>query len=489
MQNVENADCTMSLQSAIMNSCEDIVTVKDANLRYVSCNKAFLDLFGFNTEEQVINKKTSDVLNEQNCRIIENNFKMMCRTIEPNCFVLSFERNNYSKIMQIKSYPIIQNGEIVGVLSISRDITNEENLKLRLIEKICIINSLLENMPMLVFTKDLDGTFLSGSKYSKQFVQKGIDFYAGDLYIEMNDVEKIVNYVENFVIENKKSFSGEIKTKSINGQEHWYKVHKAPILDVNDSVTGIVSIVQNIDVEKQLELQKELFLATLTHDLKTPLQAQISSLELISKGTVGNINPSQKEIVDMIIESASFMREMLYSILSTYKYENGMVHLNKQDFNVDSLIKICMKETFHLAKEKHIEIDYKNLAIDSIINADESQIRRVFANILNNAINYAYRNTKIFVYFQEYKNSFKIKIKNTSAVIPENIKRQIFDKYVSGADLSQRRGIGLGLYFCKKVIEAHNGTISLNGIDNSNEFIIELPKFDKNAVSKSLIFI
>lgn len=488
MQSIENASCAMSLQSAIMDSCDDVVTVKDVNLRYISCNKAFLDFFGFDSEEQIINKKTSDVLNAQNCRIIENNFKMMIRTGEANCFVLSFEKNNFSRIMQIKSYPIMKNGEIIGVLSISRDITNEENLKLRLIEKICIINSLLENMPMLVFTKDLDGTFLSGSKYSKQFVQQGIDFYAGNIRLEMEDVEKIVDYFEKFVIENKKSFAGELKTKSLDGQEHWYKIHKAPILDVNDCVTGIVSIVQNIDVEKQLELQKELFLATLTHDLKTPLQAQISSLELLSKGSFGNVNQSQKEILDMVIESASFMREMLYSILSTYKYDNGIVRLNKQNFNFDNLIKICMKETLHLAKEKHIEMDYKNLTVDTVINADESQIRRVLANILNNAINYAYKNTKIFVYFQEYKDSFKIKIKNTSAVIPENIKMQIFDKYVSGDALLQRRGIGLGLYFCKKVVEAHNGTISLNGIDTSNEFVIELPKFDNNISNKNLVF-
>ena len=79
---------------------------------------------------------------------------------------------------------------------------------------------------------------------------------------------------------------------------------------------------QNTDLEKHIESQKELFLATLTHDLKTPLQAQIKSLELLSNGNFGMINKSQKEIVDMIIESSVFMREMLYSVLLTYKYEN-----------------------------------------------------------------------------------------------------------------------------------------------------------------------
>ena len=232
---------------------------------------------------------------------------------------------------------------------------------------------------------------------------------------------------------------------------------------------------QNTDLEKQ----KELFLATLTHDLKTPLQAQISSLELLSKGTFGAVNNEQKEIIDMIIESSSFMREMLYSILSIYKYERGMVRLNKQNFNFDNLIRTCLKETIHLAREKQIQIEYKNLSAETSLIADESQIRRVLSNILNNAINYAYQNTKVFIEFQDDKDKFRLKIKNTSAPIPEEIKNHIFDKYVSGDNLNQRRGIGLGLYFCKKVIEAHNGQIILNGFDTSNEFIIELPRYDK----------
>ena len=246
---------------------------------------------------------------------------------------------------------------------------------------------------------------------------------------------------------------------------------------------------QNTDLEKHIESQKELFLATLTHDLKTPLQAQIKSLELLSNGNFGVINKSQKEIVDMIIESSVFMREMLYSVLLTYKYENGLAKLNKKSFDVDNLLRVCLKEIMHLAEEKNIKIEYQNLAVNNYIFADEGQLRRVFSNVLNNAINYAYKNTKIFVSFQEYKECIKFKIKNTSAPIPKNIKKHIFDKYVSGDNLNSRKGIGLGLYFCQKVIEAHNGKISLNGNETSNEFIIELPKSENALNEKALVLV
>ena len=483
MPDLEEVNPNLTLQNAIMNNCEEMVSVKDLNLKYVACNKAFLDMFNLNNENQVKNKRIEEILNSQNCRIIENHSKLMKTKLESNSFIITLEKENATRIIKITTYPIFDNNTLSGILSISRDITNEENLKLRLIEKICMINSLLESMPVLVYMKDLNNNFLGGSKYSKDFLEKGIDVYSDNIQFELKDVEKVDNYGDEVVLNSKSSLVGELTINSIDNVEHSYKIHKSPILDINNSVTGLLIIAQNIDVEKQLELQKELFLATLTHDLKTPLQAQISSLQLIAKGKFGEINQSQKEVVDMIIESSSFMREMLYSLLSTYKYEQGIVCLNKQNFNFDNLICICLKETAHLAQEKNIQIEYQNMATQEILDADESQIRRVISNILNNAINYAYKNTKILVVFQEYKDSFKLKIKNTSALIPDEIKQHIFDKYVSNIETQHRRGIGLGLYFCKKVIDAHNGTISLNGVGTSNEFVIELPKVqEKNIV-------
>lgn len=174
----------------------------------------------------------------------------------------------------------------------------------------------------------------------------------------------------------------------------------------------------------------------------------------------------------MINESSSFMREMIYSILSTYKYENGMVKLNKVNFNIDELIKTCIEEAQFLAQEKNIVIEYKRDSDISIVNADEGQIRRVLSNILNNGINYAYKNTKIIITFVQEEDTILIKIKNTSEPIPESMRKRIFEKYVAGNGISR---IGLGLYFCKKVIEAHNGRISLNAYGNHNEFVIELP--------------
>ena len=73
---------------------------------------------------------------------------------------------------------------------------------------------------------------------------------------------------------------------------------------------------------QDLEKQRDIFISTLTHDLKNPLQAQISSMELLNSGMFGKLNSEQQEMLNLTIESAKYMREMLCTIFTTYKYEN-----------------------------------------------------------------------------------------------------------------------------------------------------------------------
>lgn len=486
MQRIANLCSLKSLQNAIIENSDDIVTLKDINLHYVSCNKAFLRLLGLKDKVSVIDKKINELFDEKNSRIIRKNCEIIKKTMDSKSFVFEMENGLYSKLIKTTAYPILKDGVLNGILSVSKDVTQEEKLKIHIIEKFGLVNALLENVPVLAYMKDLQNNYIVGTKYSKEFFFQGIDYYAGNIQLDLDDSLNMSQEEDSYVINSKKTLIKEKIYKSVDGGEHWYKLYKTPIFDEKGEVNGVITLAQNIDNDKKLDAQKELFLATMTHDLKNLLQAQISSLQLLSKGKFGAVSENQKEILGMINESASFMREMIYSILSTYKYENGMVRLNKINFNIDELIQICIEESQFLAQEKNIVIEYKKKSDISVVNADEAQIRRVISNILNNGINYAYKNTKIIVTTFEDQDNIYIKIRNVSEPIPENMKKRIFDKYVVGTGTNKIRGIGLGLYFCKKVIDAHNGRIFLNAYDENNEFVIELP-IEKSEFKTSVL--
>ena len=170
------------------------------------------------------------------------------------------------------------------------------------------------------------------------------------------------------------------------------------------------------------------------------------------------------------------MKEMLYSLLKSGKDNNGIIMLNRHHFDLNKIVQKCVKETSDLALSKNIKVEIiSSLSEDDKLYADEIQMCRVIGNMLNNGINYAYENSLVTIKLYKERDSIFFLITNKSNEISQSLKEQIFDKYVCGEPLQSSNGIGLGLYFCRKIVEANEGKILLYASGNDNSFIVELP--------------
>ncbi len=477
------------LLNAVLEYCEDIVTVKDLSLKYVAYNNAFLKAINATLDTPILGEKVTTVLPFDCVDLLEHHAKLAINTLEKQVYMLVLSYPTGNKIFKQTITPIIENGVAKGILSVSTDVTTEENLKAKLISKNYQLNTLIDNLPILIYMKDKDRNIIVANNNTKQFVYNGIDVFCNNLKIDVTANEEETFNEDNYVLQNKKHLRKEKVALDENGESHWYKVNKAPILTENNEIMGLVTIAKNIDAEKTLENQKSLFLATLSHDLKNPLQAQISTLELFNKGAFGELNNTQKEILEMMLESSKYMREMLYTLLKTGKDNNGRILLTRSYFKLDNLICKCVREIKDLALNKNIKIIMQSkLKPEDLLYADEIQMRRVIGNLLNNGINYAFENTQLKIVVKKQKNNIVLKITNNSAEIAESLQEHIFDKYVCGDPLQSNIGIGLGLYFCKKVIEANEGNINLDAAGTTNTFIITLPILsEENALIKEIV--
>ena len=360
-------ECKDSLTNSIMENCQDIITVKDLNYNYTVCNRAFIKLLNLPHESEVLGKNIKDILPAETITIIEKYYDDLIKNRDTINYTFIFQTNYEDKVISQLAIPFVEDGEITGILSISKDITTEENLKQKLLEMVCKLNDTL-------------------------------------------------------------------------------------------------------DLKKRLEDQKELFMATLTHDLKNPVQAQLMSLKMLKNGTLGALTSEQDDILDILLESSEYMQEMLFTILQTYKFDNGVIKLKKQKISINKLMRDCLNEIYAFAVSKSIKILYK--CDSGEIFADLSQLRRVISNLMNNAIKYSYRNSELKINISIKDGIAIFMFENESDPIPKDIKEHMFDKYVTG---KQKTGIGLGLYFSKKVIEAHGGTIYLSTDGNFNKFVFKLP--------------
>lgn len=230
-----------------------------------------------------------------------------------------------------------------------------------------------------------------------------------------------------------------------------------------------------LDSERKLQTQRETFVASLGHDLKNPTIAQIRSLELLLKGSFGEISFEQREILEMVLDSCRYMNSMLATLLSTYKNSDGIINLNPTVFSFENLVQECISEMIYLAKEKGISIRV-DMSVIREITADKIQLKRVIMNLLSNGIKYAYKNTELKIKVRVNKKRAEFKFENISPYISKDKQKAIFAQYVSYADTHKEIGIGLGLYASKKIIEAHKGEIFVKSYkDERNIFGFSIP--------------
>ena len=473
------------LLDAIFEYCEDIITVKDLDLKYIAYNKAFLrSLIEGDEKTPIIGKSVDEVFpTNESAQVVINNAQKAISELETNCYTFRHKIHGVNKIIKQTTTPIVRDGIVCGVLSVSRDVTREENLKTRLLEKNYQLNTLLENLPLLVYMKDKNRNLVVANNESRNFVLNGIDSYSDGVEIDMKEALPEVENEDNYVLQNKKHLHREKVVKGSDGKQHWYKIHKAPILTSNNEINGLVAIAKNIDADKKLEHQRDLFLATLSHDLKNPLQAQISSLEMLYREYYGKIDEGHQEVMALIIESAKYMKDMLCTLLKTCKQNNGIIQLVYSRFDILSLMTKSIREVRDLGKIKNVEIRFNSQLTEDekLMYADENQLRRVIGNMLNNAINYAFENSVVDISIKLENGFYVFDFKNESEEISESLKVNIFDKYVCGNPLESNSGVGLGLYFCRRILEAHDGTISLDNIGTKNTFSIKIPKLDEKS--------
>ena len=206
--------------------------------------------------------------------------------------------------------------------------------------------------------------------------------------------------------------------------------------------------------------QKDDFLDSVTHELRTPITAIRAAGEILLDDDDIPVE-IKKDFLENIISESDRLNELINDILYLDKLESGTIKLNIQKNNIIDTYHKALNPIYHLIQQKKIHHSEINLLNDNEFYYDEARIIQVFQNILGNAYKFTEESGMIQVKFQEKDNLLKIGIFNTGKKIPDEDIELIFDKFYQSKHQNIRKpvGTGLGLAICKKIIDAHQGKI------------------------------
>ena len=237
-------------------------------------------------------------------------------------------------------------------------------------------------------------------------------------------------------------------------------------INPDDDYKRFVGVIRNVTEQKKADKLRDDFIATLTHDLRTPLLAAIQTLKFFLDGALGELDEQQKVLLATMQKSNEDLLGLVNALLEVYKYDAEKLTLTKTDFNMYNLVEQVYNELLPLAKSKNIDFSIECDNHETEINADRSELRRVICNLCGNAINYTQEGGKVLITLKTEDKDLIFSVSDNGSGIPQEDIPNMFQRFSQGTSKKRSTGTGLGLYLSRQIIESHGGKIWLESVLN-----------------------
>jgi PAS domain S-box-containing protein len=227
----------------------------------------------------------------------------------------------------------------------------------------------------------------------------------------------------------------------------------------DDQSIGQVIILRNITKFHEISVAKTNFIATISHELKTPIFSMKLSAQLLSDGRVGVINDDQKELLASIRDDSDRLTKIIGELLNMTQLESGNIQLKIQHILPEHILNQAIQTVQSQANQRNISLSLKMDKVLPGIQADSEKSAWVLINFLTNAIKFSPENNEIEISVYRKENSVAFTVLDHGQGIDEKYTSKIFERYFKVPSSNEHSGSGLGLAISKEFIEAQNGNI------------------------------
>jgi len=283
-------------------------------------------------------------------------------------------------------------------------------------------------------------------------------------------------------IESQRPVAGEgmssVLPLAVDGSERAFRLRTTPMRDNGSRLLGAVTLLEDITHLREIDRLKSEFIANASHELRNPLTSVQMGVHLLLEGAAGDLNDKQTEVLSACREDCERLDKLMRDLLDLSKIEAGE---SQPELNTVKTREFIINVTEDLRPR----VESKGLAFNVLVSVglpdvfiDGSQIERVLANLVVNAIRYT-KQGEIRIAAEPRGSYVAISVSDTGTGIPQEYLPHIFDKFVQVPGTATG-GAGLGLAISRLIVEAHGGQISVQSeVGQGSTFTFTLPVIRK----------
>jgi PAS domain S-box-containing protein len=520
-----------ALLRTLIDNLPDLIYIKDPVGRYLLDNAAHQKFLGVGAPEQVLGRTVNDFFpgdlarrhHADDLSIMESGQLVLGREEQV------VDRHGDSRWLSTTKVPLRDaDGEVVGVVGLSRDITEARRNAEELERERYLLLMMMDTSPDIIYFKDLQSRFIRVNKAAaRKFGVASPDEVVGktdfDYFTEEHAHDAYQD--EQEVIRTGRPVVGKEERETWpDGHETWVSTTKLPLRDPAGSITGTFGVSRDITASKRAEADlrrardaaeaasraKSEFLANVSHELRTPMHGIIGMTELALDTELGR---EQREYIGMVKASADALLTVINDILDFSKIEAGKLQLDPVPFGLRETLGDTIKALGLRAHQRGLELACHVAAgVPDHLVGDAARLRQIIVNLVGNAIKFT-DTGEVVVQVKGHQGqegqqgqegrqvlgpfgpsgpfgsfvNLHFSVRDTGIGIPPDKQGVIFDAFVQADGSTTRKygGTGLGLAITRRLIEMMGGRIWVESEPGKGSTFHFLANFGAGAASEA----
>ena len=464
---------------AVIDNSLTVIYLKDPLGRYILINSRYEELFNI-SKEQIIGKTDYDIFPNETANQFKRNDQDVLKSLMP---IKSEEivpmADGIHTYFSVK-FPLLDAyGKPYAIGGMSTDITDRIKMEKALQKNESVLRTIFENAAIGIGTANMEGQIIEINSafakmlgYTKEEL-KNISFrdftHPDDIEIDYANLMELIEGKRDYYQLEKRYIRKDKKTI-------WGNLTVSLIPKTGDILPFVVGIIENITMRKQAEeiidqqisqLQKvnkelEEFSYVASHDLQEPLRTLSSYCTLLEKDIGDNLPPRAQEDITFIKDAANRMKNLVSDLLQLSRA--GRFQYNMKAVDLNRCVNDVITDLQSFIEDTNSKVEWDNLPT---VLGDENQLARVFQNLIKNGIKFhSDKPPLIKISAKKMSSNWEITVSDNGIGIEEQYLDQIFLPFKRLHGMGKYEGTGIGLTICRKIIQRHEGEISVESILN-----------------------